>query len=83
MDQYFYVPVCQESVIYAFVASNNFKIYNAEWYIYWYLYDDSFPKLSPFIRDIALKHLAKGAKAKESEAVSAFKKLKLNKNGKE
>lgn len=69
MIKYLYVPVEEEGLIYALIASNQFKIKEAESYIYRYLTRDS---IGEYTYTLGIKHLKKGVKKGDVESISDY-----------
>lgn len=73
MVRYLYVPVEEEGFIYALLASNQFRISKAEFFIYRYLSKYPFSK---FTYDFGMEHLKKGIKCGEGECISEYERIK-------
>lgn len=76
MIKYLYVPVEEEGLIYALIASNQFKIKEAESYIYRYLTRDS---IGEYTYNLGIKHLKKGVTKGDAESLYDYSHYKKNK----
>lgn len=73
MVRYLYVPVEEEGLLYALLASNKFGIKEAEYYIYRYLAIHPFSK---FTYDFGIEHLKKGVRLGAIDCISEYKYIK-------
>ena len=76
MIKYLYVPVEEEGLIYALIASNQFKLKEAESYIYRYLTRDT---IGEYTYRLGIKHLEEGARRGDAQSISDYNYYKLNK----
>ena len=73
MIKYLYVPVEEEGLIYAIIASNKFKIKEAESYICRYLTRDS---MSEYTYRLGMAHLKNGVRRGDLQSMSDYKYYK-------
>lgn len=76
MTKYLYVPVEEEGLIYALIASNQFKLKEAGSYIYRYLTRDS---IGDYTYRLGIKHLEEGVRRGDVQSISDYNYYKLNK----
>ena len=76
MIKYLYVPVEEEGLIYALIASNQFKLKEAESYIYRYLTRDT---IGEYTYRLGIKQLEEGARRGDAQSISDYNYYKLNK----